>query len=294
VEKGQKALEELRAEKAKKKPKHKTGGMTSVEKKEVADLVDKGWSDADIAKKLNRLESQVMKYRTRFLRVGDGVPLSEVEIKDQVLALRKRPEYGQIKLELLPLEIPMFEHEYAKLMTQLQDDITPTDEIQIFQMAKYQILMHRNLKDTRRSLEQIDNLNEIISQIVMNDNVKDPVVQERISTFQNQINALQIAQKSRTEQYKTYDEKLLKTIESLKFTRDQRLDKIDSNKRATYIDVIKDLADEDKLRKADIQNKLMIAAMKKVEKEWGSYHTFGDGELDRPILTPATVMAAEE
>jgi hypothetical protein len=65
--------------------------------------------------------------------------------------LRKSLDWQALQEEFMETELEFFAYRYSKLMSQFKDDVFPTEETQIFQLIKFEILMQRNLKGAKRA-----------------------------------------------------------------------------------------------------------------------------------------------
>jgi hypothetical protein len=267
----------------------KSGPMSKAEREELIRLFQLGFDDIEIAAQMNRHETNIRNVRQKELLLGDDIVQDSMEIQRAVIELKKRPEWKQITQELMPDEFFIFEHEYGKIMSTLED-INMIEESSVFDLVKYHVLLHRNLKEKRRVLSQMDNIHKEIDKLLANINDKnreDSI--NMIQQLENQLNILRSCQQSSGIEYKNNSEKMLDIRKSLKSTRDQRISKLENSKRQSYIGLIVELGEEDVKRREGDSMKLVKAAVKKQEEMLGAEHQYSDGEWGRPILTSKTV-----
>src|SRR5688500_11468587 len=113
-------------------------------------------SPAEIAKHLQRTEEAIHAHMIQELRISpneEEIP----QVRVEQLALQKElttsPEWKALRDEFLPDELVYFKHRYGKLMSQFKEDVFATEETQIFLLIKYEILLQRNLKSTKKTEE---------------------------------------------------------------------------------------------------------------------------------------------
>jgi hypothetical protein len=248
---------------------------------------------AEMAEHLNR-DSETIKRWIRenmSLDVGiDGEPvtLEENEIRNE---LRASPEWEELQEQFVEQELRRFEHKYTKLMSQFRNDVMPTEEMQIFHLIKFDILMDRNLKSRARAVQDINRIEkdiEDISNQYPNRKSMDDDVRNRLLNLQNQLLASQQAEQSKTTEYVKLSEKHSALMKELKGTRDQRITKAENSKK-TFIELLKELQDEEIRRLAGEDMELMELAMNTERKRLSASHQYVDDTYDQPLLTPDTV-----
>jgi len=118
-------------------------------------------------------------------------------------------------------------------------------------------------------------------------------LQNMIINYENQIASLRGIQEGKSKEYSELNKSHVALMRELKATRDQRINKIEDTKR-TWLDVIKQFAEEDYRLGQGRQNELVKLAVQKEGSRLADYHKFQNGELDRPILNSDTVGEDED
>lgn len=210
-----------------------------------------------------------------------------------IKAFRKTPEYYHLRAELNAEDLKFFEHRYAKHMTQFaKDEILPTEETQIFQLIKFELLAHRAMEDTKKAQSEIDKLNMPISTLYREcerDITRLPAEKQGLLT--NLVIALNGCKSDKHLALKEHNElhgKHAALLKDLKATREQRISKIMSN-NMTFTDVIKELQDEEVREREGRAIELMKAAMNTEKSRLSETHTYLDNVHDQPILNHETV-----
>ena len=248
-----------------------------------------------IAQKLDR---NVKSIRETAQKMGavfyqDSEPATE-EIKTST-QLSNSPEWELIKNEFEPDEINYFQKKFAVLIQQFGSDIKSTELSQIFQLIKFEILMSRNLQGGQETKIEIQRIKKIVDSIYKetdpSDMTKDLV--NMVMGYENNIASLKGIQEGKSKEYSELNKSHVALMRELKATRDQRINKIEDTKR-TWLDVIKQFAEEDYRLGQGRQNELVKLAVQKEGGRLAEYHTFQNGELDRPILNSDTVGEDED
>lgn len=219
------------------------------------------------------------------------------ELKSNV-QLSNSPEWEQIKIEFNADELDYFQKRFAVLVEQFtrDDKLQPTELSQIFQLIKYEILMSRNLQGGEEARQEIKRMKKVVEQVLEETDTVGGLSRDSqnfIINYENQIAALRASQDSKTREYNELNKQHMALMRELKATRDQRIKNIENDKK-TWIDVIKDLQNEDTRLTYGKQNELVKLASKKEFEKMADYHKYQNDELDRPILSAETVGEDEE
>src|SRR6185312_11963104 len=109
-----------------------------------------------IGERLERTEECVKKAITEHCRPGASTPKEDAERIEIKQSLRASQSWKQLKRELADEdEVQFFEEQYIGLMTQFRGDVLHTEEAQIFDAIKLEILKHRNLTARKKAVEEI-------------------------------------------------------------------------------------------------------------------------------------------
>lgn len=207
---------------------------------------------------------------------------------DVVVDLKDRPEYKTLRAQFDEDEISYFEARYNEISQQFsKEGILSTENVQIFQLIKYEILMDRNLKERKQSEKEIEKLNEILAE----EEVKDDDSQNHkmyITQLLQQISARISAQSSRTSEYVKLQEKHKEITRELKATRDQRIKNVESIK-VDFVSVLKGLNDPLIRDKMGREAELSVLAASKELARLSNSHKYNDGNWDQPILNADTI-----
>lgn len=252
--------------------------------------------EAVVAEKYNRPIEQIMKVFETHIKPFLNVSNSGSDQLALIQRFKNSREWIQFNEEFSKDEMEMFLYEYCKLMADFsEDEIKKAEENQLFMSIRYWILMHRNMKDRKRTDVELSELDDLIKKIYK-EGVDAPAFNGDQDKFTATINMLsdkrgqlQSSQISKTSEHKSLTEKHQKFMEDLKVTRNQRIDRFEQKRNLNFLDVIKELEDEDNRRSTGLQMELVKEAMNKQEKEWGKITRYSDNELDRMVLDSDTI-----
>lgn len=249
-----------------------------------------------VSEKLNRDIDKVIKFAlSRGIAVDGETP--ENVVVEAVIAsnLEKSPEWTILKDQFALDERKFFAHRYARIVGQFKDDLLPTEEAQVFQWIKFEILMNRNLSDTEKSRKDIENLQGVLTKMYFEveslQSSGKPVpdaTRNTISNLQNELTSLRSATSTKTMEYIKLQEKVSSITKEMRATREQRILRVEGAKQS-WTDLLKSLDDSDVRAREGRQMELVKLAMKKEIERLGENHVYIDGSIDKPLLSAETV-----
>ena len=253
-------------------------------------------SDAELSNSLNRRIETVQDIKTEIMARGQGV--EEVDGKIEIKGdLHKRPEWAIWKQQFTQEELALFKVRYSQLVSQFNNDVMITEDLQLLQAIQFEILMNRALIEIRRMEQQRLEFEEILNEIRRNAiNETDREELARLSAQRSDIthliNGTNAALKNSNRDYGELQEKHSKLMASLKATRNQRLDKIEKQGDSVF-DLFKYLSEKDNQERESRQHELVKLGVKREEKRLSKLHTFQDGTADRILLTPENANSSD-
>jgi hypothetical protein len=245
----------------------------------------------EIAKYLDRNPKTVK-------RVMDGMNVVTTEMtleeKDEV-SLRKKlinKDYWQeIEKQFTENEIDYFISIWIQLIKQFREDVLPTEELQIKQLITTEILMNRCMVERKRSLEDIERLTDTINQeYAVTPEHRDT---NMLLNLEQQLALARGTQTTHTNEYTKLSKEYKDVAKDLKATRDQRLKRIEDGK-TSWIGLIRMLEDEQAREREGHEMEVLGFAADKAREALSEYHSYEDGKLDMPILTPDTVLDKDD
>ena len=124
----------------------KTGRLSKEEKRIIGRLAD-SMTPEDIAQQLDRRVDSVETY------IKDNLKLGITDVEMAQYDLEDRPYYFELQAQFSEGELQLFRYHWAKLISQFnKDDILSTEEMQIVDLIKMEILSNRSLNSQKLSV----------------------------------------------------------------------------------------------------------------------------------------------
>ena len=259
----------------------KTGRISKAESRTISRLID-SMTIEDIAKKLDRNVDSVDDYVKRKLKVG----LSRLE--QAAYSLEDRPYWKELEAQFTPDELELFKYHWSKIITQFKDDVFPTEEIQVVDVIKLEILMNRCLKGNKSNIEQISTYEHMVQDERSRD--KDQQDHDYIINLERQVASLRASQESLNRDYRELQAKKGSMLKEMKGTREQRIKRLEDSKQSFTSWVASMMQNPDLMKKYGIEMEKMRMAMNKEGERLSALHKYEDGTVDQPFLTPDTVV----
>ena len=258
----------------------KKGRISKEEERTIARLVD-SMTPEDIAKKLNRDTSSIESFIKRKFKVG----LTNEEFA--AYSLEDRPYWVELRQQFTEDELELFKYHWSRIISQFKDDVFPTEELQVVDVIKLEILMNRCLKGNKENIEQINTYDHMIKDERSRD--KDQQDTDYIINLERQVASLRASQESLNRDYRELQAKKASMLREMKGTREQRIKRLEDSKQSFTSWVASMMQDPERMKRYGIEMEKMRTAMKKEQERLSQYHKYDDGVVDQPFLTPDTV-----
>ena len=234
-----------------------------------------------LAEELDRDPASIDDYIKREFRVG----LTSEEVA--AYELEKRPYWSELKDQFSEQELDLFKYHWARVISQFKDDVIPTEEIQVVDLIKLELLMNRCLKVNKSNMDQINAFQKLIS----DERALDPDQQDvdTIINLERQVASLRAAQESLNRDYRDLQTKKNSMLKEMKATREQRVKRYEDSKHSFTGWIIHLINNPELTKSYGIEMEKMRLAMKKEGERLGQFHQYEDGQVDQPFLTPDTV-----
>ena len=260
--------------------KTKKGGRLSKEEKELISTLVYSLSVQDIADQLNRSFDAINQYIKNDLKVG----LTREEVA--AYSLEDRPYWYELEAQFTEKELELFKYHWSKIISQFKDDVFPTEEIQVVDVIKLEILMNRCLKGNKENIEQISLYEHMIQDERSQD--KDQQDMDYIINLERQVASLRASQESLNRDYRELQAKKGSMLKEMKGTREQRIKRLEDSKQSFTSWVAAMMQDPDRMKQYGIEMEKMRIAMNREKERLSQFHTYDDGVVDQPFLTPDT------
>ena len=260
--------------------KTKKGGRLSKEEKELIRTLVDSLSVQDIADQLNRSFDAINQYIKNDLKVG----LTREEVA--AYSLEDRPYWYELEAQFTEKELELFKYHWSKIISQFKYDVFPTEEIQVVDVIKLEILMNRCLKGNKENIEQISLYEHMIQDERSQD--KDQQDMDYIINLERQVASLRASQESLNLDYRELQAKKGSMLKEMKGTREQRIKRLEDSKQSFTSWVAAMMQDPDRMKQYGIEMEKMRIAMNREKERLSQFHTYDDGVVDQPFLTPDT------
>jgi hypothetical protein len=241
-----------------------------------------------IAGSLNRNPDPIKKY----IKENNVTTINNLEeIKDNEI-LRQKLYTKTFWLEIKKQfdedtgELKYFEDTWISLIKQFREDVLPAEELQIKQFITIDILINRSMKERKRHIAETEKLQKLVDK-----EYEKPENQRDIPKLANLETQLSFARNSianYTNEYTKLLNEQQKISKDLKATREQRIKRIEDGK-SSWVGLIRMLEDEETREREGKEMEILAMATDKVRTKLTEYHSYQDGEVDQPLLTPENV-----
>ena len=156
----------------------------------------------------------------------------------------------------------------------------------IKQFITIDILINRSMKERKRHIADTEKLQEEVDrEYKLPEDVRDG---PKLANLETQLSFARNSIANYTNEYTKLLNEQQKISKDLKATREQRIKRIEDGK-SSWIGLIRMLEDEEIREREGREMEIMNMAVEQQVKNLSEYHTYQDGEVDTPLLTPETV-----
>jgi hypothetical protein len=269
------------------------GRFTIEEMDVIQSMRGNGSTLEEISKKINRDPVSVDKWIESNIGKTDEQK-DEIELKNE---LRETPYYRELQRQFDNSDIEIFEMHWQRLWKQFKNDVFHTEEMQILDLCKIEVLMNKIRRDSKSDERRRDELMRTLSDISATTPMDDGEVRERaerIANLNRQLDSISQATSMREREFKDYLKEKNNMLKTLKGTRDQRIKDIESNKD-TWPGMLRKINSDPNFREEmkEMWSKIAIATEKK-RIELTQPIEYEDGTVDSPLLRPEDFEKANE
>lgn len=235
----------------------------------------------EIAAKLDRDPESVEQFIKRKFRFGAS------EEEAAAFELEGRPYWAELELQFTKGELELFKYHWSRIISQFKDDVIPTEELQVVDLIKLELLMNRCLKQNKENIELISLYEKMAAQERQQD--FDQQNKDEIFTLDRQIASLKASQESLNRDYRELQAKKSSMLKEMKATREQRVKRLEDSKQSFVSWISQLMTNPELTKKYGLEMEKMRLAMLKERDRLASYHKYDDGTVDQPLLSPETV-----
>jgi hypothetical protein len=255
----------------------KKGRLSKKEQKFIQDNHE-SLSAEQIAKELDRDEVSVENF---ILTKAKSTSVLEASYD-----LRSRPYWSDLVEQFSERELEMFTYHWGRIIGQFRDDVLPTEELQVIDAIKLEILMNRALKEQSKTMRDIEHMEDVVKA----EKDKHTADQDRdyVMNLERQLAIYRASIETLSKDYKELGTKKSGMLKDLKATREQRVKRLEDSKQS-FMGWIKHIMETPDFRNelGKSMEKMRIASEAK-RAQLSAYHSYEDGTIDQPFLTPET------
>ena len=240
-------------------------------------------SHQEIAQKLNRDADSIK----NFIKSKLGESLEDKKRIQALYDLKNRPYWRDLQDQFNEHELEMLLYHWGRIIGQFRDDVLPTEELQVLDAIKLEVLMNRALKNQQTNMEDVGRFEELITE----EKGRPVEYQDRdfIFNLERQIAVARAAQEALGRDYKDLQVKKSGMLKDLKATREQRVKRLEDSKQ-TFISWVQNLmTNPDVRQEIGIEKEKMRLSVEKERKRLSEWHQYEDKLVDQPFLTPDSV-----
>jgi hypothetical protein len=235
----------------------------------------------DLAKQLDRDIESIDSFVKRKLK-------KNISLEEEIaFSLEDRPYWKDLQSQFTIDELELFQYHWGRIISQFKDDVFPTEELQVVDVIKLEILMNRCLKSNKDNIDEMNLIEKLIRDERAVD--KDQRDMDYILNLERQLASLRASQESLNRDYRELQSKKVGMLREMKGTREQRIKRLEDSKQSFTSWVAHLIQDPETLKRYGIEMEKMRLAMKKEEERLSAFHTYEDGQVDQPFLTPDTL-----
>lgn len=236
-------------------------------------------TNEEIAVKINKNPKRIDNIIDRVIR--------ESEVRDLTIEydIKQRPFWKELEAQLTKDELDSFVYHWGKMIEQFKHDVLHTEEIQIVDAIKIQILMDRSLRKQKDQTESISRHQNYIDKELLNPNPDF----NKVAEWEKDIAFAVTAQGALGKEFLSLQDNKSRMLSALKGTREQRIKRLEESQE-TLLGWFRRVYSDKELRTEigrDIEK--MRLAMYEETKRLSEYHTYSDGSVDQPFLNSDTI-----
>ncbi len=270
----------------------KTGPLNNDEKKLIRDSTEEGVAISEIAKQIEdiygwkRRPEAIEHYLRKEAIQHHEFSIEENDYNTYEDKLLRRVYWTEVKNQFDKEELEYFKSTWINLMIQFKENVLFAEELQLKQLVTIDIMLNRCMKERRKHTQDTDRLQTLLDkEYALDEQVRDTAL---LAQLESQISYARNSLSNYTTEYTKLLDKQKDINKDLKATRDQRIKRVEDSK-TSFQGWLRALEDENTKDRIGHDAGIMKLAKQKARQEMSEYHTYVDGQIDQPFLTPETV-----
>ncbi len=265
----------------------KKGRFSKSEQAHIAENIERG--SKKLAEELDRDPNSMLEHIKKQVAKGKYEKpawMSSSLEEEAEYDLSERPYFVELRQQFTEEELKLFKYHWARIISQFRDDVIPTEELQVVDLIKLELLMNRALKGNKENLEQISALDALILAERQRGEDIDP---DGIFQMERQVASLKASQESLNRDYRDMQDKKNKMLKDMKATREQRVKRLEDSKQNFTAWLAHLISNPDVAIGYGKEMEVMRLAMEQEKLRLSQWHKYTDDMVDQPFLTPDTV-----
>lgn len=205
-------------------------------------------------------------------------------------SLRNSEGWKRLREEFSADELKYFEEQYIQTMSQFGGNIVSTEERQIMQVVKLEILQSRALIREKQLRDETERLTEEKLQLIAarGNEADNDELNIQIFQLEERILSNHKSEASFTAEYTKLQKEIGDLMKALKATRDQRVKDLEQSSES-LLGFFKALELREVREEEERRMEMIRISAQKEKERLARPHKYGDGKVDRPLLTPETL-----
>ena len=203
--------------------------------------------------------------------------------------IENRAYWPQLKSQFTDSELSLFVYHWGLLFQQFREDITHSEELQIVELIKLEIISGRVLSQQKEMVQTISDLKNEVE----NEKSKNSPDIAKVMNLERQVAGLYATQANLSKEHRDLIQEKNTIYKNLKGTRDARLKNVEDSKDSIVGWFREAIDNRERRIRMGLEMEKMRLAMDKERERLGANYTYVDGDVDRPFLVPALVEKLE-
>lgn len=231
----------------------------------------------EIAKNLNRRPGVIKDFIENNIEDGiDAIKILEV--------LRQTHEYSLLKEELTNKELKIFEKKYSEWIAQFKGDILFSEQNQVFNAIKLEILMSNVMRKRKETEETMDMIDDEIEDVKSDPMLGEQEKKNRITNLRKDKSELYGIYSAIIRQHQSQGEQYSRMLKDLDASRSNRKPK-DEVKKNSIMLLLEKMADDGPRTKLGEEAELERLSAEAEGEKYRQQIEFADGSLIQPFIS---------
>ena len=259
----------------------KKGRISKKEDRFIRDNLE-SMSVEQMAEELDRNPNSLANYVKKNYNIG------VTKEEEASFSLEDRPFYRELREQFTAGELELIKYHWGRIIAQFSSDVLSTEELQIIDVVKMEVLMNRCLKSNKDNIDSINRCERELDSLLVSANPED---MERALNLERQLGALRASQESLNRDYRDLQSKKSSMLREIKGTREQRIKRFEDSKESFSAWMANLMQNPEQLRELGLEMEMMRIAKEREKGRLSAYHKYDDGQVDQPFLNAETVLS---